>query len=83
MSSIQEKAEEIASRYTCANVRRVNLTKEIADAIEQNVHVPDGYVLIPVDPTSAMIEAAEEAHMPFGDMGFAISAAISARPEVL
>lgn len=43
---------------------------------------PDGFVLVPVEPTEAMLAAAEEAHMPFGDMGFAISAAISARPEV-
>jgi len=43
---------------------------------------PEGHVLVPVQPTEAMIAAAEGAHMPFGDMGFAIAAAISARPEV-
>ncbi|WP_439448682.1 hypothetical protein [Stenotrophomonas sp. ATs4] len=43
---------------------------------------PEGFVLVPLQPTEAMIAAAEEAHMPFGDMGFAISAALSARPEV-
>lgn len=43
---------------------------------------PQGYVLVPVEPTEAMIAAAEEAHMPFGDMELTISAAIGARPEV-
>ncbi|HEL5026735.1 TPA: hypothetical protein UOA81_001926 [Stenotrophomonas maltophilia] len=42
----------------------------------------EGYVLVPAEPTEEMIAAAEEAHMPYGDMGFAISAAIGARPEV-
>lgn len=31
-------------------------------------------------PTEAMIEAAEEAYMPFGDMGFALMAAYAAAP---
>ena len=48
---------------------------------------PEGFVLVPVQPTEAMVAAAEEAYMPFGDMGFAISAALAsaalaARPEV-
>ena len=42
---------------------------------------PEGYVLVPLEPTEAMINAAEEAHMPFGDMWLAIQAAISERPE--
>jgi len=41
-----------------------------------------GCVLVPAEPTAEMIEAAQGAYMPFGDMGFAISAAIAARPEV-
>ncbi len=32
-------------------------------------------------PTEAMIEAAEEAYMPFGDMGFALMAAYAAAPQ--
>lgn len=43
---------------------------------------PEGYVLVPVEPTEEMIAAAEDAHMPFGDMGIAISAANGAGPEV-
>lgn len=43
---------------------------------------PEGYVLVPVEPTAEMVAAAEEAHMPFGDMELALSAAIAARPEV-
>lgn len=51
-------------------------------AIIAALTLPEGYVLVPVEPTEEMIAAAEEAYMPFGDMGFAISAAIGARPEV-
>ncbi|MBA0420350.1 hypothetical protein D7Y22_05135 [Stenotrophomonas maltophilia] len=52
------------------------------DAIKAALTLPEGYVLVPAEPTEEMIAAAEDAHMPFGDMGFAISAAIGARPEV-
>lgn len=50
------------------------------------INPPEGFVLVPVQPTEAMVAAAEEAYMPFGDMGFAISAALAsaalaARPE--
>lgn len=52
------------------------------DAIIAALTPPEGYVLVPLEPTEEMIEAAQDANMPFGDMGFAISAAIAARPEV-
>jgi len=52
------------------------------DAIKAALTLPVGIVLMPAEPTEEMIAAAEEAHMPFGDMGLAIAAAISARPEV-
>lgn len=42
---------------------------------------PEGYVLVPVEPTKEMVSAAADAYMPFGDMEFAIQAAISSRPE--
>lgn len=41
---------------------------------------PDGWKLVPVEPTSEMVSAAEEAHMPFGDMDIAIRMAILAAP---
>lgn len=43
---------------------------------------PPGYVLVPVVPTDEMVDAASDAHMPFGDMRFAITSAILAAPEV-
>lgn len=43
--------------------------------------VPQGYALVPVEPTPAMIRAAEEAHMPFGDMDIALRMAILAASE--
>jgi hypothetical protein len=42
---------------------------------------PEGFVLVPVEPTYEMVEAGLEAHMPFGDMELAIQAAIAARPS--
>ena len=41
----------------------------------------DGWKLVPVEPTPEMVSAAEEAHMPFGDMDIALRMAIlSAAP---
>lgn len=56
--------------------------RNIGKAVAQLRQMAIGYVLVPVEPTEEMVLAAEEAHMPFGDMGFAISAAIGARPNV-
>lgn len=42
---------------------------------------PPGWKLVPIPPTDDMIDAAEDAHMPFGDMHFAITSAILAAPE--
>ena len=42
--------------------------------------VPDGWKLVPVEPTPEMVSAAEEAHMPFGDMDIALRMAMLAAP---
>lgn len=43
---------------------------------------PPGYILAPTEPTPAMVAAAEEAHMPFGDMHFAVQCALlAAQPQ--
>ena len=42
---------------------------------------PQGWRLVPIPPTDDMIDAAQDAHMPFGDMHFAITSAILAAPE--
>ena len=39
-----------------------------------------GFVLVPVEPTPEMVSAAEEAHMPFGDMDIALRMAMLAAP---
>lgn len=41
-------------------------------------HVPAGYALVPVEPSAEMVDAAQEAYMPFGDMQLAIQLAIAA-----
>ena len=40
-----------------------------------------GFVLVPVEPTPEMVSAAEEAHMPFGDMDIALRMAILSAPS--
>ena len=40
------------------------------------------YKLVPFPPTPEMVEAAEDAYMPFGDMELAIRMAILAAPAV-
>lgn len=40
-----------------------------------------GWKLVPVEPTPEMISAAEEAHMPFGDMDIALRCALLAAPS--
>lgn len=42
---------------------------------------PDGWKLVPVEPTPEMVSAAEEAHMPFGDMDIALRMAILSAPS--
>lgn len=44
--------------------------------------VPEGFALVPIEPTQAMVDAAEDAHMPFGDMDLALRMAILAAPAV-
>ena len=43
--------------------------------------IPDGWVMVPVEPTPEMVSAAEEAHMPFGDMDIALRMAILSAPS--
>lgn len=42
---------------------------------------PGAWKLVPIEPTEAMIDAASDAYMPFGDMDLAIRCAILAAPE--
>ena len=43
--------------------------------------VQDGFVLVPVEPTPEMVSAADEAHMPFGDMDIALRMATLSAPS--
>lgn len=40
------------------------------------------YKLVPLEPTPEMVDAAADAHMPFGDMDIALRMAILAAPSV-
>lgn len=52
--------------------------RAIAAALRE---APAGFVMVPAEPTDEMVSAAEEAYMPFGDMGLAIQMAIAASPK--
>lgn len=90
MDAIEKRARELLATQFNAEGREqfergqavVVTTAGALNAITAALTPPKGYVLVPAEPTEEMIAAAEEAHMPFGDMGFAISAALAARPEV-
>lgn len=43
--------------------------------------VPPGWQAVPQEPTTEMVDAAAEAHMPFGDMALAIQSSIAAAPR--
>lgn len=43
--------------------------------------VPLGFVAVPMELTAEMVDAAEEAYMPFGDMALAIQSAIAVAPR--
>lgn len=61
---------------------RVVLESETRYAIRAALlAAPRGWKLVPIPPTDEMIDAAQDAHMPFGDMHFAITSAILAAPE--
>ena len=42
---------------------------------------PEGCKVVPVEPTEAMVDAASELYMPFGDMRAAIHAAVVYAPD--
>ena len=42
--------------------------------------IPEGFALVPILPTPEMVSAAEEAHIPFGDMELAVRLAILSAP---
>lgn len=93
MSEIDKMARELLAEEWDRNdrktvgykVRQGDLTGQglfAVDAIRSALlKAPPGYVLIPSSPTEEMVSAAEDAYMPFGDMGFAIAAAISVSTE--
>ena len=57
------------------------LEKLEAQLASQLAAAPTGYALVPFEPTPEMVRAAEEAHMPFGDMDIALRMAILSAPS--
>lgn len=70
------------AEYDELSVKFAALEAELAKLrAELERRVPDGFALVPVEPTPEMVIAAEEAHMPFGDMDIALRMAILAAPS--
>ena len=76
---------KIGNTFRAEDIRngRVNADEHLAvNAIRAALlTAPPGWKLVPIPPTEEMIDAASDAHMPFGDMHFAITSAILAAPE--
>ena len=67
MVTIDEIVAYLYAGYYCA------YDQNFADRIKsEGVAPPDGMMLVPIVPTAEMMRAAEEAYMPFGDMGMAL-----------
>ena len=64
-------------QYKCHETNRAWITWQSARV------VPPGYAIVPVEATAEMIEAAEEAYMPFGAMELAYAAMLAAAPKEL
>ena len=69
---------ELNNAHRMASAARLAIESKLRELVQ----VPPGYALVPVEPTKAMIEAAEEAYMPFGAMELAYAAMLSAAPKV-
>jgi hypothetical protein len=90
MSAIEQRARDLlAAEYIAQwrsepSIGQPSFDVHIAAlrAIVAALTPPEGFVLVPVEPTQRMVNAADDAYMPFGDMELAIQAAISSRPEV-
>jgi|CEGE01.1.fsa_nt_gi hypothetical protein len=69
------------------NLQRVEITEYMDDgaSLQAPATVSDvrqwaagrGYAIVPIEPTRQMINAAEGAYMPFGDMALALQVAIA------
>ena len=75
-------AEEIQRRFDgneiSSNEHREEVQRLQAQLAQQQM---PGWKLVPVEPTPEMVSAAEEAHMPFGDMDIALRMAILSAPS--
>ena len=86
--TVQEVIDDL-NRLAClgnGDTRGNSLGNDIAGAMLDRIRAhgiasPDGYVPVPIEPTSEMIRAAEEAYIPFGDMGMALICGNLAAPK--
>lgn len=69
-----------SDHYAHFPTKRCRFCEPLYTAQQQSA-VPDGWKLVPVEPTPEMVSAAEEAHMPFGDMDIALRMAILSAPS--
>lgn len=67
-----------ADQMTEQHRMQAAMNKQARAELDSAAQPPAGFVLVPVEPTPAMVDAAAEAHMPFGDMHLAVQMAILA-----
>ena len=78
---LRAEVERLTTDLEAANSMLIETSKagiELRAQLAQQQGVPEGWKLVPVEPTEEMVSAAEEAHMPFGDMDIALRMAMLA-----
>lgn len=80
LTAALKKANDQTEHFEREWYLRGDEIEQLKAQLSQAQAVPDGWKLVPAEPTEEMVAAAEEAHMPFGDMQIAILLALSAAP---
>lgn len=75
----QDAIRELVDLIHCNWSKIEQLEDQLASRLAA---VPGGCRLVPIEPTPEMVRAAEEAHMPFGDMETALHMAVLAAPRL-
>ena len=79
--SKQEAIRELVDLIHCNWSQIEQLEAQLKAEKLSAAAIPEGLALIPILPTPEMVRAAEEAHMPFGDMELAVRLAILSAPS--
>lgn len=70
--TVQEVIEFLEQADELINTTWLPIPDMISRIRTHGIAPPEGMALVPIEPTKEMMRAAEEAYMPFGDMGMAL-----------